>query len=208
VLYFDGKKGETYQLPIHLNMSPVVFTIKRDGKEQACFEWQLEEETEHVGCYMDPEKRNEFREILCLILHSMTNDEHIKDPLVFCKELAGVPVYKQAEKKANTNISSSVMSEERVSLNDVLIKEAQKEDNKMVHTCSLYHIILTERKVVQENAVFVLKAYPNYEYEFHILNATGFAFAKKRVNSGLNYEINLERGYIRWIDLDHDCLIV
>jgi hypothetical protein len=38
---FAGSKGESYQLPIHLNMSPVVFVIKRGGKEQSCFEWQL-----------------------------------------------------------------------------------------------------------------------------------------------------------------------
>ena len=119
-----------------------------------------------------------------------------------------MPVYKSVEKSTNKNVSSSIASEERVSLNDILIKEAQKNENKMVHTCSLYHVQLRERKLVQEYAVFVLKAYPDYEYAFHIINATGFAFEKKVVDSGLNYEINLEHGYIRWIDIDQDCLIV
>lgn len=78
----------------------------------------------------------------------------------------------------------------------------------MVHTCSLFHVQLKERKLIQEYAIFVLKAYPNFEYEFHIINATGFTFLKKSVDLGLNYEINLDNGYIRWIDLDSDCLIV
>ena len=60
---------------------------------------------------MDPEKKSEFKEILCNILHSLANDEHITDPLVFCKELSGVPVYKDVEKSTNKNVSSSVMSE-------------------------------------------------------------------------------------------------
>jgi hypothetical protein len=54
----------------------------------------------------------------------------------------------------------------------------------------------------------VLKAYPNFEYEFHLINATGYTFEKKVIDSGLNYEINLEFGYIRWINLESDCLIV
>ena len=58
---FLGQKGEEFQLPIHLNMNAVVFVINRNGKPQSCFEWQLEKETEHVGCYMDPENKNEFR---------------------------------------------------------------------------------------------------------------------------------------------------
>ena len=31
---------------------------------------------------------------------------------------------------------------------------------------------------------------------------------KKSIDSGLNYEINLDQGHIRWIDLDQDCQIV
>jgi hypothetical protein len=40
------------------------------------------------------------------------------------------------------------------------------------------------------------------------VNATGYTFLKKTVDAGLNYEINLEQGYIRWIDLESDCKIV
>lgn len=61
ILNFDGQKGEAYQLPIHLNMNPVVFVIKRNSTENSCFEWQLEDETEHVGCYMHPDNKNEFK---------------------------------------------------------------------------------------------------------------------------------------------------
>lgn len=61
----------------------------------------------------------------------------------------------------------------------------------MVHTCSLFHVQLRERKLIQEYAIFVLKAYPDFEYEFHLINATGFTFLKKTVDLGLNYEINL-----------------
>jgi hypothetical protein len=53
-----------------------------------------------------------------------------------------------------------------------------------------------------------LKSYPDYEYEFQIINATGYVAVKKNVDSGLNYEINVEKGYIRWIDIDHDCRII
>lgn len=78
----------------------------------------------------------------------------------------------------------------------------------MVHTCSLYHVALKERTLVQEYAIFVLKSYPNYEYEFNIVNATGYTFYKKTVDTSLNYEINLQFGYVRWIDIDKDCVIV
>lgn len=55
---FNGSKGESYQLPIHLNMNPVTFTINKKGTEYSCFEWQLEIETDHVGCYMEPQYKN------------------------------------------------------------------------------------------------------------------------------------------------------
>lgn len=78
----------------------------------------------------------------------------------------------------------------------------------MVHTCSVYNILLKERKIVQEYAVFVLKAFPNFQYEFHIINATGYTILKKLVDAGLNYEINLDHGYIRWIDVEKECEII
>lgn len=109
-------------------MNPVTFKITKKGAEYACFEWQLEIQTEHVGCYMEPGHKTEFRDILCLILKNLANDQHIKDHLVFCKELQGVPIYKAAaDKKTSTNVSSSIASEERISLNEVLIREAQKD---------------------------------------------------------------------------------
>jgi hypothetical protein len=54
----------------------------------------------------------------------------------------------------------------------------------------------------------VLKAFPNYEYEFSLVNSAGYTFYKRTVDASLNYEINLQYGYIRWIDLDQDCVII
>lgn len=187
---FTGEKEEYYQLPIHLNMNLVSFTINKGGKQQACFEWQLEEDNLHVGCYMDTDKKQEFRDIICLILKDASKDENIKDHLSFCKELAGIPIYK-TEVQSTSNISSSLNSEMKEQLNEVLIAEAQKKENKMVHSCSLYEVELRERKLVNENMVFVLKAYPNFEYEFQLINATGYVFLRKNVDSSLNYEINM-----------------
>lgn len=46
---------------------------------------------------MDPKDKNKFKEIVCQILKIVLNDELIKDHLKLCKELAGIPVYKQSE---------------------------------------------------------------------------------------------------------------
>jgi hypothetical protein len=78
----------------------------------------------------------------------------------------------------------------------------------MVHTCSYYEVELRERKVILETAIFVLKSFPDFQYEFQIINATGYVALKKIIDSGLNYEINVDLGYIRWIDVDHDCKII
>lgn len=126
---------------------------------------------------------------------------------MFCNELAGIPVYKN-EVKTNKNVSSGISTSDKVQINEVLIQEAQKEENKMVHTCSYYQVELRERKLILESAIFVLKSYPDYEYEFQIINGTGYSVVKKTVDAGLNYEINVEKGYIRWIDIDHDCRII
>lgn len=32
------------------------------------------------------------------------------------------------------------------------------------------------------------------------MNQTGFAFLKKEITEGLNYEINTQKAYIRWIE--------
>ena len=52
----------------------------------AGFEGELQDEpSKHVGFYTDAENKAEFREILCLVLKGIANDEHIKDHLAFCK---------------------------------------------------------------------------------------------------------------------------
>lgn len=78
----------------------------------------------------------------------------------------------------------------------------------MVHTCSLYHIQQKERTQIQEYAVFTLKTSTDYQYEFNLINAAGYPFLKQVVSSELNYEINLEHGYIRWLDMEQNCLII
>lgn len=40
------------------------------------------------------------------------------------------------------------------------------------------------------------------------MNATGFAVLKKPVDANISYEINVDQGYIRWIDIENDCRIV
>jgi hypothetical protein len=71
----------------------------------------------------------------------MAKDEHIKDYHSFCKELTGIPVYKTG-KEANSNVTSGIASESKIQLNEVLIAEAQKDNNKMVHSCSYYRVEL------------------------------------------------------------------
>ncbi len=44
---------------------------------------------------MNPDKKDTFKDILCLILKKIANDENIKDHLDFCQELKGIPVYKK-----------------------------------------------------------------------------------------------------------------
>jgi len=56
-----------------------------------------------------------------LILKRLTNDENIKDHHVFCKELAGIPIYK-SEVKTNKNVSSNISSEGKKAINDILIQ--------------------------------------------------------------------------------------
>ena len=43
-----------------------------------------------------------------------------------------------------------------------------------------------------ETAIFVLKSYPDYEYEFQVINATGYSVLKKTIDSisGKNNGIN------------------
>ena len=67
-------------------MNAVTFSFNKGGKAMAGFEWELQDEpSKHVGFYTDAENKAEFREILCLVLKGIANDEHIKDHLAFCK---------------------------------------------------------------------------------------------------------------------------
>ena len=49
---------------------------------------------------MDPNDRDKFRDICCRILKALHNDDNIKDHLKLCRELSGIPVYKDTEKKS------------------------------------------------------------------------------------------------------------
>ena len=78
----------------------------------------------------------------------------------------------------------------------------------MVHSCSMHFIISRERKLAHEGAIFVFRSYPDFHYEFQVLNSEGFIVMKKPFDGNLNYEVNADGGYIRWIDIDQDCRIV
>lgn len=57
---------------------------------------------------MDPKDKNKFKEIVCQILKIVLNDELIKDHLKLCKELTGIPVYKQSGEVKSSSVSSKV----------------------------------------------------------------------------------------------------
>lgn len=44
---------------------------------------------------MAPEKKETFKDVLCLILKKIADDDNVKDHLDFCQELQGIPVYKK-----------------------------------------------------------------------------------------------------------------
>ncbi len=46
---------------------------------------------------MNLDKKDTFKDILCLILKKIANDDNVKNHLEFCKELPGIPVYKKEE---------------------------------------------------------------------------------------------------------------
>ena len=73
---------------------------------------------------MAPDKKDTFKDLLCLILKKIADDDNIKDHLEFCKELAGIPVYKKAEEKPSSKISTTSSKE---SLNETLMREATKD---------------------------------------------------------------------------------
>jgi hypothetical protein len=45
----------------------------------------------------------------------------------------------------------------------------------------------------------VLKKIGNFEFEFQLLNATGFAILRKELNPDLIYEVNTELSCIKWL---------
>lgn len=71
----------------------------------------------------------------------------------------------------------------------------------MVHSASLYEIVDKERSLINEAVVFVIHQSDKFLYEFQIVNATGFAFLKKTINSSLVYEVNTNNGYLKWLHL-------
>jgi hypothetical protein len=60
---------------------------------------------------MAPDKKDTFKDLLCLILKKIADDDNIKDHLDFCKELTGIPVYKKAEEKPSSKISTTSSKE-------------------------------------------------------------------------------------------------
>jgi CRISPR/Cas system CSM-associated protein Csm2 small subunit len=101
-------------------MNPVAFTMNKGGKTNACFEWVLDENNERIGCYMAPEKKEAFKDVLCLILKKIADDDNVKDHLDFCQELQGIPVYKKSSDEKSSSKISTMSSKEN--LNEVLMK--------------------------------------------------------------------------------------
>jgi hypothetical protein len=89
-------------------MGLVSFTMKKSEKTNHCFEWSLDDDGEHVGCYLDPKDKDKFRDIVCRVLKTLLNDENIRDHLKLCKELQGIPIYKDNKETGST--SSGVSS--------------------------------------------------------------------------------------------------
>lgn len=80
----DSEK-EAYEFPVYLEMRPVSFAMNKGGKVNACFEWVLDEANERIGCYMSPDKKESFKNVLCLILKKIADDDNITNHMDFCK---------------------------------------------------------------------------------------------------------------------------
>ena len=55
-------------------MQLVSFFMNKNKTQNACFEWQLDETQEHIGCYMNPKDKEEFKEIICQLIKIVLND--------------------------------------------------------------------------------------------------------------------------------------
>lgn len=55
---------------------------------------------------------------------------------------------------------------------------------------------------MKENSVFVLKEVNKFQFEFQLLNASGFTFLRKELTPGLIYEVNTDLGYIKWMQIN------
>ena len=55
---------------------------------------------------MDPSEQDKFRDVICKILKAILNDENIKDHLKLCKDLTGIPIYKDAQSSSISSNSS------------------------------------------------------------------------------------------------------
>ncbi len=92
---------------------------------------------------MDPKNKDKFKDVICKIQKQILNDENIKDHLKLCKDLPGIPVYKDKNESSGVKslgVSSKISSKSETDLeiNKILINEAGKEENRMVHSASYY----------------------------------------------------------------------
>lgn len=78
----------------------------------------------------------------------------------------------------------------------------------MVHSAIYYEIVDKERHLVNDAVVFVLKEVGKFNFEIHLLNATGFLILKKELTPGLIYEINVDQGYFKWLHLRQEYKVV
>ena len=152
-------------------------------------------------------KKEEFKDLLCKVIHTVFDDEHVKDHKEFCKELSGIPVYKNpgsskiSESSHGSKIGGNKISEE---FNEMLIIQAQKENNKVVFSGACYEIIDKEKKLVYDPVIIVIRAKGGFDYEIQLSNESGYLFLRKVIHSGLTYEVNTDEGYVRWLQIDED----
>lgn len=89
-----------------------------------------------------------------------------------------------------------------------MIREAGNDENKMVHSAVLYEIVDKQRELINDSVIFVLKESGKFNFQFLILNATGYVVLKKQLDPTLIYEINTDLGYIKWLHSKEDYKVI
>ena len=68
----------------------------------------------------------------------------------------------------------------------------------MVNSASLYQIYNKKRDLINEAVVFAIKQKSKFNYEIHVINATGYTFLKQSIIPELSYDVNIDRAFLKW----------